>query len=307
MGFLACVSCAVAWERGAVVQIAGNLGFGLPSANLWLGFGWVSAVVNLGVNMLVAMLTVYINREFNVLRSLTSLVATMFLAMQIAQPVALGQFYGGTLLALLMLVCTMLLFSVFGYGDGQRRVFMMFFLLGCAAFTQLAYLFYAPVVLIGTMQMRMFSLRTFLAALLGLITPAWIAFGLGFIDPSQLSLPEMVVAWSLFNTADMVQTMVAAAFTVVTGIVFTIANILKILSYNSRVRAYNGFFTMLFAFTTVFALVNFNNFTFYLPLLDVLAAYQVGHFFTYRRHRRSYIAILLIIAIYAALYCWAVA
>ncbi len=64
---------------------------------------------------------------------------------------------------------------------------------------------------------------------------------------------------------------------------------------------------MLFAFTTVFALVNFNNFTFYLPLLDMLAAYQVGHFFTYRRHRRSYIAILLIIAIYAALYCWAVA
>ncbi len=307
IGFLACVSCAVAWERGAVVQIAGNLGFGLPSANLWLGFGWVSAVVNLGVNMLVAMLTVYINREFNVLRSLTSLVATMFLVMQIALPVVLGQFYGGTLLALLMLVCTMLLFSVFGYGDGQRRVFMMFFLLGCAAFTQLAYLFYAPVLLIGTMQMRMFSLRTFLAALLGLITPAWIAFGLGFIDPSQLSLPEMVVAWSLFNTADMVQTMVAAAFTVVTGIVFTIANILKILSYNSRVRAYNGFFTMLFAFTTVFALVNFNNFTFYLPLLDMLAAYQVGHFFTYRRHRRSYIAILLIIAIYAALYCWAVA
>lgn len=307
IGFLACVSCAVAWERGAVVQIAGNLGFGLPSANLWLGFGWVSAVVNLGINMLVAMLTVYINREFNVLRSLTSLVATMFLVMQIALPVVLGQFYGGTLLALLMMVCTMLLFSVFGYGDGQRRVFMMFFLLGCAAFTQLAYLFYAPVLLIGTMQMRMFSLRTFLAALLGLITPAWIAFGLGFIDPSQLSFPEMVVAWSLFNTADMVQTMAAAAVTVVTGIVFTVANILKILSYNSRVRAYNGFFTMLFAFTTVFALVNFNNFTFYLPLLDVLAAYQVGHFFTYRRHRRSYIAILLIIAIYAALYCWAVA
>ena len=76
---------------------------------------------------------------------------------------------------------------------------------------------------------------------------------------------------------------------------------------NSRVRAFNGFLAMLFIFTSVFTLLNFNNFTFYVPLLNCLGAYQVGHFFTYRRHRRSYIAILLLMACYVGLYVWAVA
>lgn len=303
---LACVSCILARERGAVAPITGNLGFGLPSANLWLGTGTVSAVVGLALNVAVAMLTVYINRVFNVLRSLTSLVATMFVVMQIALPSVLGQFYGGTMLTPVVLLCVLLLFSIFGEGRGQRRVFLIFFILGTAAFTQVAYLFYVPVFLLGCVQMRIMSLRTFLASVLGLITPAWILFGFGLIDPRSLSWPEMAVAWSLFDTRDMVQALVTVGFTMIIGIVFTVANILKILSYNSRVRAFNGFLTMLFVFTVIFTIVNFNAFTFYIPLLNVLVAYQVGHFFTYRRHRRSYIAILLLMAVYVALYVWAV-
>lgn len=304
--FLACVSCAFAWERGAVVQIAGNLGFGFPSANLWLRFDWVSAVANLCVNVLVAGLTVYINRTFNVLRSLTALVATMFMVMQMAFPSVLGQFYGGSLLAVVILMCVMLLFSVFGNALGQRRVFLIFFLLGGAAFTQVAYLFYVPVLLLGCIQMRMFSLRTFLAALLGLITPAWILFGLGLVDSSSLSWPEMTLVWSLFDAREMAQAIVSTGFSIIAGSIFLVANLLKILSYNSRVRAFNGFLAMLFIFTAVFTLLNFNNFTFYVPLLNCLGAYQVGHFFTYRRHRRSYMAILLLMACYAGLYVWAV-
>lgn len=305
--FLACLSCALAWDRGAVARLTGDLGFGLPSANLWIAFGWVSAVVNLSANVLAALLTVYINRTFNVLRSLTALVATMFMAMQIASPVTLGQFYGGTMLLLLILFCTMLLFSEFGNEEGQRRVFLVFFLTVTCAFTQNGFLFYLPVLFVGCMQMRIISLRTCLAALLGVITPLWILFGLGLVRAEHLQWPEMVLAWSMFDTRETVQAFATTGFTIIVGICFTVANILKILSYNSRVRAYNGFLTTAFIFTAAFTLLNFNDFTFYIPLLNCLVAYQVGHFFTYRRHRRSYIAILFLIGCYAGLYAWAVA
>ena len=46
---------------------------------------------------------------------------------------------------------------------------------------------------------------------------------------------------------------------------------------------------------------------FYVPLLNCLVAYQIGHFFTYRRNNRSYVAILAVAAVYVALYIWAVA
>ena len=305
-----CFCCLFAWQRGAVSPIVGNLGWGLPSANLWFRFGIASAVSNLVVSLSVALLTVYINRTFNVLRSLTSLVATMFLAMQVALPSLLGQFYGGSLLVLNVMLCVGALFSVFSDNRGQRRVFLIFCMLGAESLTQIACLFYVPVFMLGCAQMRIFSLRTFLAALLGLITPACIVLGFGIVEPQTLlQTPQtsfLTPAWSMFDSADMVQALVTTGITIVLGIIFMVANLLKILSYNSRVRAFNGFLTLLFCATAIFTILNFNNFTSYIPLLNVLVAYQIAHFFTYRRQRRTYIPLLLIMAGYIALFVWGV-
>lgn len=310
MMVVACLCSLFAWQTGAVVPMAGNLGWGVPSPNLWFPFAPVTAFAGMGVTVAVALLTVYINRHFNVLRSLTSLVSTMFLVMQIALPSVLGQFYGGSLLSLLIMVCVGLLFSVYADPYGQRRVFLVFFLLGAAAMSQIAFLFYVPVFLVGCMQMRAFNMRTFLAALLGLVTPVWILLGFGIVKAQtllQTPLSSLLTpAWSQFDTVDMVQTVVATGLTAVLGILFTVLNLMKILSYNSRVRALNGFLTILFGVTALLSLLDFINFTFYIPLLNVLAAYQIGHFFTYRRQRRTYIPLLLIAFMYAALFVWCV-
>jgi lipopolysaccharide export LptBFGC system permease protein LptF len=42
----------------------------------------------------------------------------------------------------------------------------------------------------------------------------------------------------------------------------------------------------------------------YLPMLNVCAAIQVGHFFVINRRKRSYIGVLCVIALYVALYLW---
>ncbi len=304
---VACLCALSAWQWGTVTPDRADVGVCLPSANLWIPFGEASAIANIAANAAVAILIIYINRAFNILRSLTALVATMFLAMQIAVPSELARFNDGTVLAIVMLVCSMLLFSVFDNPEGQRRVFLVFCIIGAVAFSRAAYLFFVPVLLLGCAQMRVLSLRGFLAALLGLITPAWIIFGFGIVDPRLIHVRELVGEWALPGSRAMVRIMVVAVFTILTGTFFTVANILKILSYNSRVRAFNGFFTMLFMFTAVLSAVNFSNLAFYLPLLNCMAAYQVGHFFTYRRHRNSFIPILAIILVYFGFYIWAMA
>ena len=42
----------------------------------------------------------------------------------------------------------------------------------------------------------------------------------------------------------------------------------------------------------------------YVPLLNVCAAIQTGLFFSINNHRKSYIGIFVVLAAYAALYCW---
>ena len=114
----------------------------------------------------------------------------------------------------------------------------------------------------------------------------------------------MVVAWELFDTADMVKALVQTGFTLVMGMTFMMLNLLKILSYNSRTRAFNGFINVLWIAAALFTVLNFNDFTFYIPLLNALAGYQAAHFFTYRRNRRSYVPVVLLIAIYVFFSIW---
>ena len=251
-------------------------------------------------------LIIYVNRAFNVFRSLTSLVAGLFFIMQTSLPSVMDRFYGGDLMGVMMMICVVLLFSSWSDGACQRRIFLIFFLIALAGFTDLSYLLYLPVFLVGCVQMRVFDLRTFLAAGMGVITPPWILFGFGLVDPGVLHWPELVVAWSMFSDPDVVTALVVTGFTLVIGVGFTVANLLKILSYNSRVRAFNGFLTLLFFATGLFSILNFNNFAFYIPLLNCLTAYQIAHFFTYRRNRRSYIPILIIAGVYVGFYVWGV-
>ncbi len=301
---VACVLGWIAYVKGDVVPLGGPLGIGLTPAREWTGTPFSSFVTSIACTVSMGILIIYVNRAFNVFRSLTSLVAGLFFIMQTALPSVMDRFYGGDLMGVLMLICVVLLFGSWSDSGSQRRVFLIFFLMSLAGFTDLSYLLYLPVLLLGCVQMRIFDLRTFLAAGMGVVTPPWILFGLGLVDPATLHWPRMVVAWSMFSDPEVITALVVTGFTLFVGIGFTIANLLKILSYNSRIRAFNGFLTLLLCSTGFFAIINFNNFAFYIPLLNCLTAYQIAHFFTYRRNRRSYIPILLLVGGYVGFYLW---
>lgn len=301
---IACVLAWVAYLHADIAPIGTPLTIGLSPARDWTSSTVTSLIASVGCSVAMGVMIIYINRAFNVLRSLTSLVAGMFFIMQAALPSVFDTFYGGDVMGVLMLFCTILLFSSYGDPVCQRRIYLIFMLLSLAAFTDLSYILYLPVFLLGCVQMRVFNFRTLLAAGMGLITPPWILFGFGIVTPSNLHWPTLLPLWEIFQTEDVIQGAVVAAFTLICGVGFTVANLLKILSYNSRVRAFNGFLTMVMGTTGVFILLNFNNFAFYIPLLNCMSAYQIAHFFTYRRSRRSYIPILLTLLVYIGFYIW---
>lgn len=301
---LAVVAAIVGWGRGDFLPVVDNLGLGLPSPGTWLGVSFLSLIISLAANVAMGMMIIWINRTYNTLRSLTHLGATLFFVMECAMPQVMAQFYGGTLLALLMMWCASLLFSTYGSQTGQRRIYLIFFLLTLAGFFQVNFFLYVPVLLVGCAQMRVLKPRGITAALLGIITSPWILFGFGIVRPDMLSWPDMVLIWKLFDTGEMVKAIVITGFTLVCGIGFMSANLLKILSYNARTRAYNGFLNLLWIATALFTVLNFNDFSFYIPLLNLLTAYQAAHFFTYRRQRRSYVPVLVIICIYIVFCIW---
>ncbi|MCC8037551.1 MAG: hypothetical protein LIP02_05380 [Bacteroidales bacterium] len=301
------VALAAVWfaaENYPAQAVHVNRGFGLMSPNQWLPAGWISLGVNFAVNVAIALLMVYLNRVYNLLRGMSMLGPGMFLILQASTPDLMEGFYGGTLLALLAIVVAAILFDVYGQPGQSRSVFLAFFLIALTAMTQYAAIALIPLALIGCAQMRVLSWRTFVAALLGMITPAWILVGFGLINYQNFTLPTFTNFFSQLNMGEIVPLVATIGVTILLGITCLMGNFIRFLSYNSRTRACNGFMTVLMIGAALLAIFDFYQAYVYVPLLNCAVAYQVGHLFATHRTRASAIPILTIIIVYSALYLW---
>lgn len=300
------VGAWLSFSHADMLAIAGDKGFALPSAIEWFGNRTTSFWVNLGANMLIVGLMIWINRSYNFMKAMTLIYVSFFALMQLATPDLLDEFYSGTVLCAILLFCTSLLFNCFGQRtpDSMRKIFMIFFMLSAGTATQYVYAGYILVFLIGCIQMRIFSLRTLLAAGIGIVTPWILMIGSGIVQPSQLHMPTFV---SLFSDIDMRDTMTLLLTVLLTALLMLSGMVLtffKVLTYTARRRSFNGLITVLSVFTLVAMMVDYTNMVTYIPTLNVCAAFAVSHFFAINNTEKSYIAILSIYVIYIALYLW---
>lgn len=307
VAFMFLAAVATTWfaiASGNVPEIVGNRGIAVESANEWLPNGIVSFAVNMAANAAVAILSVWLSKSYNPMRSISALFASMFLLLQIALPWDIAYFYEGTLLLLIVIVSTLLMFSVYQNPTNPRRVFLVFFIIALASLSQYAFLLYLPLMLIGMAQMKIFNLRNIVAGLIGSITPLWILMGTGFIRPSDFEFPEMVNIFISYDQTELWLTGVTVTMTIGIGILFLAMNFIKMLSYNARIRAANGYITTLMIATMIFSVVDFNNVTFYMPTLNWLVAYQIAHFFATSAAKRSYLGVLFVAVLYFGIYFW---
>ena len=298
-------AAVLAYLAGGVVPIDGDSGFAIPSANVWLApYPDISLAVSLLLNAACAIVLIYINKRFNIIRSLSLLFAGIFLIMQGGAPLLMGQLYNGILMCMLMLMAIIALFTTFHRPERTRRIFISFFLLSAGSMACIPCWGGIAALAIGCLQMRCANLRTALAALAGIATPYWIGWGFGIYSLASLRWPEFVSVFSIAHTRDFIQTIAYAAISLFLGIGFGTLNLFKIYAYNARTRAYNGFLLVLSILTAILIVVDYHHLIDYLPVLNVCTALQIGHFFTINHHVRAYIPIICIIAMYALLYLW---
>lgn len=293
-----------AYYTGHIQEIGGNRGFGLPPVDDWIPSGAASLWTGITVNIASMLLTAYLTKRFNTMRSMSDLSIGLAAFMTGAVPSVAGQLCGGTLLCVTVISCCILLMSTYGDPYRRQRVFLLFFIVATLSFTQYAFIFYIPVFIVGCIQMRIFNFKTLLAAGIGMITPPWILFGSGILRFSEIELPQFTSALTATDDREAIPILVTAGVTILAGIGFTAANLVKVIAYNSRTRSFNGLLSLLLITTAILVIIDFNNMSAYLPLLYCMTAYQAAHFFSIRRRTRSYIGILVIIVAYTLIYIW---
>ena len=130
--------------------------------------------------------------------------------------------------------------------------------------------------------MRAMGLKGVLAMLFGLVTPFWIAMGLGIASPADFALPHYEGFWQMPQEAWASHLTILVAVTAVLGAVLAVMNLYTIMNYRPQTRVYNIFFIIVLVLAIIAICFDFKKLVVYLPLLNLTVAVQVAHVHTLR-------------------------
>ena len=295
-----------AFLTGSVEPVATDGGFIFPAAGTWIADRRLSMWAGVALSVLSAVFIGYINKGFNVIRHITWLFAGFYVFMLGAFPSVMGQLYGGNVMCAAVLLAIIPLFSSFQNPKATREIFLAFFILSLGSLTCVSEIGIMALFAVGCVQMQCLKFKGILAMLVGIAVPYWLAFGSGAPEPAGILMPEFTGIFQSVPTGKSLAMLAYGLLTMSLGALAGILNLVKVYSYNARTRAYNGFFLVLFLGSCILALADYGRFAVYLPLVCMGSAFQLGHFFVINSHRRAYIPMLVIIAMYIATYWWAI-
>ena len=188
LGFLACMA---SYGSRAAAPMSGNPGIAVTSP---LSDGLtplVQFLIGLGLTAAAVWLMEFINRSFNLLRTTQTLFLGMYVVLQSATPLLIGASADALLMNVVVLASLAVIYTTYLQPSLTRRVFLIFCIMAALMLTNYVYLLYILLFLLSFGQMRCMGPRMVIAALLGIITPAWIGLGLGFIAPADIHLPTL--------------------------------------------------------------------------------------------------------------------
>lgn len=299
-GILLLLVARVAFDDGDINYLTVDRGILFPSANMWIGDRWLTMTVSTGLLLAAALGWLVIIQFFNPFRALTTLPSSLFLVMMLSVPDITDQLCTGTVLVLAVAVCVALLWTSYANPFRMRHIFLLFAILSALTMTQYCFAVYIPVFLIGCVQMKIFSLRTVIACVLGLVTPWWIVLGSGLVGFGNLHLPSAGTLFGTFDIEDTVYLLFIAVACSALMVVAWGANFINVLSLNANLRAFNGSLSLISIFTVVAMCVDYTNAAAYMPLLMLMSSYQLGFMLGRSENSRRFIPVIGIMMIFVA-------
>ena len=298
VGIVAAYAMLLFFGTPSVPPVEGLFGGGLDHL---LPSGILSWAANMVVVFVAAVMLNWLNKTYVFIREHTMMFVTVFLCATLSNPVVSTSLGTPTLLALALVVCTYVMFGTFQQRDSQSVAFLITMILTVCAMQSFVFALYIPVFIVGFFQMRIFTLRTLLAVLVGIVVPVWTATAFGWIDPAQVRLPDLLGGIATLRGGVDAGLLLQPMFMVAVGTILGLSNALTLISYRQQLRAYNGFVNVMAVATVLFMVADVSHAEAYAVVANMLAAVQVAHFFTIRKMPKLYIVFFALMAVCVAL------
>lgn len=301
------VMTAVAFFVDTPPLLTADAGICFPSPNNWpmpAGLGWIFNTAMIGVT---ALLLSILNKEYRIVPNSDSVFLEMFLILAVSNVWISGIFTASSIMAVINLACILILFSCYDRNNSSKDIFLIATMMSIGSMFQYAFIFIAPVFLIGTFIVKCFDIKVLAAYLMGLIAPYWIILGFGIVAPGELHFPSLSNIFTFASENDMFFGLLNVWLTIGIGILLSLANSMQTYAGNSKKRACNAVLNVLGIFILLCIIFDFANLVTYLATAYFFTAIQIGRIFELGNIRRPEMWLLGIFLIYLILFILTVA
>lgn len=255
----------------------------------------LSMFINLTLVSVIGVLMLLLNKYFSFVRGMTSVLASAYFLLTLANPLTSHILQAGTALTLIVAVGAFYLFSSYMNQHAQRSIFLTFAIITTCAMFQWAFVLLLPAFFLGFVNMRIMNVKGFMAALIGIFVPFWIVLGLGIASINDFKPFVINSAWESLDISQMRMLVVNVAVTAIVTIALTVINLMTIISYRRQLRVYNAFFMVVGILTIIAMCIDYRDMYIYLPMLNLTLAVQLAHTVTIAQYTRRYIIVAVLI------------
>lgn len=219
----------------------------------------------------------------------------------------------GSVVQLCIIASYMLLFSCYQDKQSSGRMYYAFLFIGLASSVFIQLLFFVPLLwLLITVHLNAMSWRTFLASIMGLMTPYWIAlpimyYQLGNADVLITHFSEIAHFQEFGNYSMSIPTLLTLGIIIVLAVI-GISHYWRT-SHNDkiRIRQLYSFFISMTIVTTVLLLLQPQYSNVLIRLLTVSMTPLIGHFFALTHTKwtnMAFLAIVIVCLIVTGIIVW---
>ncbi|MDE6340585.1 MAG: hypothetical protein K2K97_12530 [Muribaculaceae bacterium] len=300
---LACALSALEFFVGHPQDLEGRLGICLPSPNLWPIPDRISWITNLVLLIFLGLALHFFNKTYNFISSSDTIPSAAFIFLCGANPWISGLLTSSLLLMGANLICLNLLFNCYRSPKGMEQMFVVGVILALGSMMEYGFIFMIPAYLLISATLKCLHLRSFIAYLMGLVTPYWIGIGLGLIPLDVLSYPSITNLFEDFATKQsLLVGLLNGAVTILIMVLLILSNAVKLYAGNTRRRLMNNSIVILGIIVSACMICDVDNVTAYFATLYFVVATQLANFFVLHNVRHINTLIFVFVALYLVAY-----
>ncbi|WP_455498024.1 hypothetical protein [Coprobacter sp.] len=267
----------------------------------------IRIIINLGAILVGALLLLWINNIYTIVRAHTSLPLLFFLLLECSNPELTTELRIGNILVPVILLSVALLYSTYQNPYPQNRSFTFALLISIGSLFWLPFIFFLPLFWIGLYLTRALNWKSFFASLIGVVTIFWLFYGGHFIWDYPLSFNSAYKTFASIHPAHKEGELFQLLYflpTIILGFVSGLSSLYRHYSDKISTRVYNEFINVLSVCTAFFIGLNILEIQNALPLLNACVAIQAAHLFNNITSKAMAYLFYAILIIYLLFYLW---